>query len=88
MKLGMLCQDSIGQEIARACLRPAVDDELRHEMEVSARIDLMGNTRGDDRQDCGGPLTADVATPPWKAMMLTDGLAAWAGEAPARRQSR
>lgn len=56
----MVGDDPIGQEIAQLFLRPALNDELRDEVQVGARVHVVRDARGDDRQDGGDPLAAIV----------------------------
>jgi hypothetical protein len=37
-----------------------MDKELGHDMEIGARVYVMGNAGADERQDGGGPLAALV----------------------------
>ena len=47
-------ENSIGQELAKIPLRPAIYDELSHEVQVGARIDIVSDAGGDDAEDgCG-----------------------------------
>ena len=53
-------ENSIGQELAKIPLRPAIYDELGHEVQVGAWIDIVSDAGGDDAEDGCGTLAADV----------------------------
>jgi hypothetical protein len=53
-------EHAIGQEVAELFLRESVHDELGHEVQVGARIDLMSDAGGDDAKDGSGALAANV----------------------------
>jgi hypothetical protein len=52
--------DPIGQELAQLSLRPAAHEQPRHQVEVGARVDVVGDAGCDDRQGGRGALAADV----------------------------
>ena len=60
-ELGVSGEHAIGQEIAEIFLREAVHDELGHEVQIGARIDLVSDAGGDDAEDSCGALATDVA---------------------------
>ena len=53
-------EHAVGQQLAQLRLRPAVHDELRDEMQVGARVDVVRDAGADDRQDRRGALAAEV----------------------------
>lgn len=53
-------EDAIGEQLTKPLLRPALNDEARDEMEVGARVDVVSDACGDDREDGGGALAAEV----------------------------
>ena len=53
-------EHAIGQQLAEPCLRPSVHDAPNDEMKISARVDVVRNTRGNDGQDMAGALAALV----------------------------
>jgi hypothetical protein len=53
-------EHAIGQELAELLLWPTVHDELGHEVEVRARIDVVRDARRDNAEDRGGALSAAV----------------------------
>ena len=57
----MSFDDAVGQELAKAGLRPAVDDELRDGVQVGARVDLLRDAGAEDREDRRGALAAEIA---------------------------
>ncbi len=54
-------EHAIGQEVAEIFLREAVHDELGHEVQIGARIDIVRDAGGDDAEDGRGALAADIA---------------------------
>lgn len=52
--------DPVRQQIAEALIRKAVDDELRHAMQIRARVDPMGNAGAEDRKNGRGSLATKV----------------------------
>jgi hypothetical protein len=53
-------EHSVWQEVAQPALRPTMDNELGHEMQVRARVDVVRDAGGDDGEDGAGALTAEV----------------------------
>ena len=51
----------VWQQIAEAIVRKAVDDELRHDMQIGARVDPMGNAGAQDRENGGRTLATEIA---------------------------
>jgi len=51
----------VRQQIAEAIVRKAVDDELRHDMQICARVDPMGNAGTQDRENGGHTLATKIA---------------------------
>jgi hypothetical protein len=47
-------EHSVGQEVAQPALRPTVHNEVGHEMQVCARVDVVRDTGGDGGQDIAG----------------------------------
>lgn len=56
----MAREHAIGQKVAQLRLRPAWHDELRDDVQVRARVDVVRDAGRDDREDVCGPLAADV----------------------------
>src|SRR6185312_8212843 len=54
----MRVEHAIGQEVAKLRLWPSVHNAVNDAMEIGARVDVVGDTRRDDRQDVAGPLAA------------------------------
>src|SRR6202142_1873565 len=57
---GMRDRDAVWQQLAQLGLRPAVDDERGHQVQVGTRVDTVGDAGRDDGEDGRGPLTAEV----------------------------
>jgi hypothetical protein len=53
-------EHAIGQQLAELFLRPTVYDELGHEMQVGARIDVVRDASCDDAEDRPGALAAAI----------------------------
>lgn len=53
-------QHAIGQEVTELRLRPPSHDELGHEVQVSARVDVVCDARGDDREDIPSAFSAFI----------------------------
>jgi hypothetical protein len=44
-------EHTVRQQFAKPAVRPAVHDEPRHEMEVRAGVDVVGDASRDDAED-------------------------------------
>jgi hypothetical protein len=60
VKLRMRGEDTIGEQIADVCLRPAVHDAPRDEMEIGARVHVVRDRGCDDREDVRGAFPSVV----------------------------
>lgn len=56
----MRAEHAVGQELAQLGVRPPLHDELRHEMEVCARIDVVRDASRDDAEDRSCPLASVI----------------------------
>ena len=54
VEVGMVAEDAVRKEFAEPGVRPTVDDELGDEVEIGARIHIVGDASADDRKDGGG----------------------------------
>jgi hypothetical protein len=57
----MFAHDAIGQQVAELRVGPSLEDELHDEVQIGARLDVVRDARGDDREDVRRALAADVA---------------------------
>ena len=62
-------EHAVGEQIAKLRLGPTADDEPGDEMQVGARVDVVRNAGGDDREDMSGALPAFIE--PRKEPILT-----------------
>lgn len=60
VELGVGGEHAVWQEVSKLVLRPSVHDAMNDLVQVRTRVDVVGNARGDDREDVPGPLAAFV----------------------------
>jgi hypothetical protein len=78
VELWMVRENSVGQQVTDLGLRPSVHNAVDDAVQVGARVEVVRDARGDNRQDIAGTLAAfiepreePVATTQYQASELT-----------------
>jgi hypothetical protein len=56
----VLQEHSVRQEVTELGVGPSVHDAVNDSVQIGARVDVVRDARGDDRQDIAGALAAFV----------------------------
>jgi hypothetical protein len=60
VEFGVRGEHSVGQQVTKLRLGPSVDDAVNDAVQISARVDVVRDARGDDRQDIARAAAAFV----------------------------
>ena len=61
VELGVRGEHAIWEQVAELVLRPSVQDAMNDLVQVRARVDVVGNARGDNRKNVCSALCAVIA---------------------------